>query len=135
MQTEKCPITTGLMDLGGRNPESGSISHYINPSSLVRSHSCSTAKMTATHQEELFDKLRVLWFFIELNMLLFFMISRHRRQQNPSHAQPAPPPQPPAHRRRKPQNPWVMPWILQPLQPVGLKLAVTLRVSTGKTYT
>ena len=39
--------------------------------------------MTATHQEELFDKLRVLWFFIELNILLFFMISRHRRQQNP----------------------------------------------------
>ena len=47
-------------------------------------------------------------------MLLFFMISRHRRQQNPAPAQPAPPPpQPPPRRRRKPQNPWVMPWILQ----------------------
>ena len=71
--------------------------------------------MTATHQEELFDKLRVLWFFMELNMLLFFMISRHRRQQNPAPAQQASPPQPQSlpHRRRKPQNPWVIPWILQ----------------------
>ena len=43
------------------------------------------------------------------------MISRHRRQQNPAPAQPASPPQPqpPPHRRRKPQNPWVMPWIMQ----------------------
>ena len=71
--------------------------------------------MTATHQKELFDKLKVLWFFIELNMLLFFMISRHRKQQNPAPAQPAPPsqPQPPPRRRRTPKNPWVMPWILQ----------------------
>ena len=49
-------------------------------------------------------------------MLLFFMISRHRRQQNPAPAQPATPPQPqppPHRRRRKPQNPWVMSWILQ----------------------
>ena len=45
-------------------------------------------------------------------MLLFFIISRHRRQQNPVPAQPEPPPQP-RRRRRKPQNPWVMPWILQ----------------------
>ena len=60
-----------------------------------------------THQEELFDKSRVLWFFIELNMLLFFIISRHKRQQNQSPAQPEPP------GRRKPQNPWVMPWLLQ----------------------
>ena len=67
-------------------------------------------------QTSLFDKLRVLWFFIEFNMLLFFMISRHRRQQNPAPPQPEPPPQPqpPPHRRRgKPQNPWVMPWVLQ----------------------
>ena len=68
--------------------------------------------MTATHQEELFDQLWVLWFFIELNMLLFIMVSRHRRQQNPALAQPAPQP-PPCRRRRKPQNPWVIPWILQ----------------------
>ena len=48
-------------------------------------------------------------------MLLFFMISRQRRQQNPAPAQPAPPtqPQPRPRRSRKPQNPWVMPWILQ----------------------
>ena len=31
-------------------------------------HSFHTAKMIATHQDELFDKLRVLWFFIELNI-------------------------------------------------------------------
>ena len=43
-------------------------------------------------------------------MLLFIMISRHRRKQNPAPLQPAPPPPPP---RRRPQNSWVMPWILQ----------------------
>ena len=41
------------------------------------------------------------------------MISRHRRQQNPAPAQPASPSPPPPPGRRKPQNPWVMPWILQ----------------------
>ena len=46
-------------------------------------------------------------------MLLFIMISRHRKQQNPVPAQPASPPPPQPRRRRKPQNPWVMPWILQ----------------------
>ena len=58
--------------------------------------------------------LRVFCFFIELNML-FFMISRQRGQQNPTPAQlaPQPQPQPPPKRMRKPQNPWVMPWILQ----------------------
>ena len=78
-------------------------------------HSLHTAKMTATNQKELFDQLRVLWFFIELNLLLFIMISRHRRQQNPAPAQPATPPQPqpPPCRRKKPQNQWVMPLILQ----------------------
>ena len=44
-------------------------------------------------------------------MLLYIMISRHRRQQNPAPAQPASPPPPPM--RRKPRNPWVMLWILQ----------------------
>ena len=68
-------------------------------------HSFHTSKMTATHQEQLLDHFRV-------NMLLYIMISRHRRQQNPAPAQPEPPP-PPPRRRRKPQNPWVMPWILQ----------------------
>ena len=41
------------------------------------------------------------------------IILRHRRQQNPAPAQPASPSPPPPPRRRKPQNPWVMPWILQ----------------------
>ena len=68
-----------------------------------------TSKMTGTHQEQLLDHLRVLLFFIELNMFLYIMISRHRRQQNPAPAQPA---SPPPRRRRKPKNPWVMPWIL-----------------------
>ena len=83
------------------------------PPSLVMSHSLHTSKLTGTHQEQLLDHLRVLLFFIKLNMLLFIMISRHRRQQNPAHAQPVSPPPPPPRRRRKPQNPWVMPWILQ----------------------
>ena len=62
---------------------------------------------------ELLDYLRVLLFFIELNILLYIMISRHRRQQNLALAQPASSSPPPPKRRRKPQNPWVMPWILQ----------------------
>ena len=41
------------------------------------------------------------------------MISTHRRQQNPAPAQPASPSPPLPRRRRKPQNPWVLPWILQ----------------------
>ena len=61
------------------------------------SHSFITAKMKVTHQDELFGKLRAVWFFIELNMLFLIMISKQRGQR----------------RRRKPQNPWVMPWILQ----------------------
>ena len=73
-------------------------------------HSFHTSKMTGTHQK---DHLRVLLFFIELNILLYMMISRHRRQQNPTPAQPASPSPPPPPRKRKSQNPWVMPWILQ----------------------
>ena len=69
--------------------------------------------MTGTHQEQLLDHLRVLLVFIELNILLYMMISRHRRQQNPAPAKPASPSSPPPPRRRKSQNPWVMPWILQ----------------------
>ena len=49
-------------------------------------------------------------FFIELNFFLYVVISTHRRQ-NPAPAQPASPS--PPRRRRKPQNPWVLPWILQ----------------------
>ena len=49
-------------------------------------------------------------------MSYFIMIARHRTEQNPLPAQEAPPhqPQPPPHQRtRKPENPWIMPWILQ----------------------
>ena len=83
------------------------------PPSPVMCHSFHTSKMTGTHQEQLLDHLRVLFIFIELNMLLYIMISRHRGQQNPTPAQPASAPPPPPRRRRKPQNPWVMPWMLQ----------------------
>ena len=40
------------------------------------------------------------------------MISRQTGEQNPAPAQP----HPPQRRRREPQNPWVMPWILQRVQ-------------------
>ena len=44
---------------------------------------------------------------------MYLIFSRHRRPQNPAPAQPASPSPPPPRRRRKPQNPWVLPWILQ----------------------
>ena len=69
--------------------------------------------MTGTHQEQLIDHLRVLLFFIEFNILLYIMISRHKRQQNPAPAQSVSPSPLPPIRRRKPQNQWVMPWLLQ----------------------
>ena len=47
-------------------------SHTKRPSSHVTSHSFITAKMTATYQDEI---LRVTWFFVELNMLFFIIIS------------------------------------------------------------
>ena len=75
-------------------------------------HSFHTSKMTGTHQEQLIDHLRFLLFFIELNILLYMIISRHRRQQNGAPAKPASPPPQPPRRRMKPQDPWVMPWIL-----------------------
>ena len=83
------------------------------PPSIVMCHSFHTSKMTGAHQEQLIDHLRVLLFFIELNLFLYVVISTHRRQQNPAPAQPASPSPPPPRRRRKPQNPWVLPWILQ----------------------
>ena len=80
---------------------------------MMMCHSFHTSKMTGTNQEQLIDHLRVLLFFIELNLFLYVMISTHRRQQNPAPAQPASLSPPPPRRRRKPQNPWVLPWILQ----------------------
>ena len=85
------------------------------PPSTVICHSFHTSKMTGTHQEQLIDHLGVVLVFIESNFLLYFLFSRHRRQQNPAPAQPTSPspPPPPPRRRRKPQNPWVLPWIIQ----------------------
>ena len=85
------------------------------PLSPVICHSFHTSKMTGTHQEQLIDHLRIFLVFIEFNFLLYLIFSRHRRQQNPAPAQPASPSSPPPapRRRRKPQNPWVLPWILQ----------------------
>ena len=51
--------------------------------------------------------------FIELNLFLYVVITTRRRQPNPAPAQPASPSPPPPRRRRKPQNPWVLTWILQ----------------------
>ena len=85
------------------------------PSSPMICHSFHTSKLTGTHQEQLIDHLKVFLVFIEFNFLLYLIFSRHRRQQNPAPAQPASPspPIPPPIRRRKPQNPWVLPWILK----------------------
>ena len=52
-------------------------------------------------------------FFIELNLFLYVVIPTHKRQQNPAPAQPASPSPTSRRRSRKPQNPWVLPWILQ----------------------
>ena len=97
----------------GRDPESGCISHYINPPSPVICHSFHTSKMTGPHQEQLVDHLRIFLFFIEFNFVLYLIFSRHRRQQNPAPAQPGSSSPPPPRRRRKPQNLWVLNWILQ----------------------
>ena len=51
--------------------------------------------------------------FIEFNFLLYLIFTRHQRQKNPAPAEPVSPSPPPLKRRRKPQNPWVLPWILQ----------------------
>ena len=105
---------TGLIVFVGWYLESESkIGIYITLYKSPPCHSFHTSKVTGTHQEQLLDHLRVLLVFLELNILLYIMISRHRRQQNPAPAQPASPPPPPPRKRRKTQNPWVMPWILQ----------------------
>ena len=86
-------------------------------------------------------------FFIELNILLYMIISRHRRQQNAAPAQPASPP-PPPHQKEKEATEsmghaldtaergcYRTLLFRKPLE-VRLKLAVTLRhLSTGESYT
>ena len=46
-------------------------------------------------------------------LVLYVVITTHKRQQNPAPGQPVSPSPPPPRRKRKPQNPWVLPWILQ----------------------
>ena len=67
------------------------ISQCINLPSPVMCHSFHTSKMTGTQQEQLIDHLRVLLFFIELNLFFSVVITTHRRQPNPAPAQPASP--------------------------------------------
>ena len=63
--------------------------------------------------------LRVLLVFIEFNILIYILTGRQRRTHlnpapSPAILPPAQPhPQPAPRRRRKPLNPWVMPWIIQ----------------------
>ena len=95
-----------------RDPESGSISHYINPITcdvpfISQFKDDRNTSRASDRSNEAF------LFFIEFNFLLYLIFKRHQRQQNPAPAQPASPSPPPPRRRRKPQNPRVMPWILQ----------------------
>ena len=66
-------------------------------------------------------------------MLLYIMISRQRRQQNPAPAQSASPP--PPRRRRKPQNPWVIPWILQREDRACYRTLLDELITTDRTFT
>ena len=70
------PFLTGLIVFVSRYLEWGSrvmihITLY-KPPSTVMCHLFHTSKMTGTHQEKMIDHLRVLLFFIELN--LFYML-------------------------------------------------------------
>ena len=100
-------MPTGLIDFVGR---------YLQSGARIGIHITLYKPLDLTLISHFKDDSNTSRGTLELNMLLFFMISRLRRQQNPAPAQPEPPPQPqppPCRRRRKPQNPWVMPWILQ----------------------
>ena len=59
---------------------------------------------------------RVLFIFVEFNILICILIDRqkntHMNPASPPAIQPPPQPQPAPRRSRKPLNPWVMPWIL-----------------------
>ena len=74
--------------------------------------------MPALHQRNFLQKLRVLWVFIEFNILIFTMICRQKRTHlnlGPGPAiQPAPQPLPQqAPKEKKKATKWVMSWILQ----------------------
>ena len=73
--------------------------------------------MSATHHRDFLHRLMVLLVFIEFNILICILIGRQRTHINPTPPpalQPLPQPQPqPATRRRRPLNPWVIPWIPQ----------------------
>ena len=77
------PFLTGLIFFVGCYLESRSririhITLYKCPSPVM-CHSFHISKMPGTHQEQLIDHFMVLLFFIELNILLYMIISRHRR--------------------------------------------------------
>ena len=70
-------------------------------------HSFHSSKMTGTRQEQLIDQMRLFLFL--LGLIFYYILSL----QDTKDSQPASPSPPPPRRRRKPQNSWVLPWILQ----------------------
>ena len=76
-------------------------------------HSFHTLKMTGTHQEQLIDHLRVLLFFVELNILLYMMISRHRKTAEPSTCPDSITITPNTPKEKEVTEPMVMLWILR----------------------
>ena len=76
------------------------------PPSPVMYHSFHTSKMTGTHQEQLIDHLRVYLVFIEFNFIVHD-IFKTQKTAEPSTCPASITPTP--RRRRKPQNPWVLP--------------------------
>ena len=84
----------------GRDPESGSISHYINPLSCDMpfiSHFKDDRNISRATDRS-FEGFLV---FIELNFLLYLIFSRHRRQQNPAPAQPGITPKPTTQKEKE----------------------------------
>ena len=66
-----------------QDPESGSISHYITPLPCEVPF-ISHFKDDRNTSRATYRSLEGLFFFIEFNFLLYMIISRHRRQQNPA---------------------------------------------------
>ena len=102
------PFKTGLIIFVGRDLESGSrIGIYITEPPLP----CDVPFIS--HFKDDRNTSRATDGSLELNLFLYVVITTHRRQPNPAPAQPPSPSPPGPPRRRKPQNPWVLPWILQ----------------------
>ena len=93
--------------------------NYINPFWLTKNHLSLQKYIPASHHRDFTHHLRVILVFIEFNILICILMDRQKR----THLNPAPPPviqpqvqpqpQSAPRRRRKPENSWVMPWILQ----------------------